>query len=113
MIKNHSKNKAIVRKYRKVKSILGKTLGLMFKSKPESLIFVFSREKIVPLHTFFMKFPIDVLFLNEDWKVVELKEDFRPFQYYRPKKKAMFIIELPEGSILKSKTKVGDIISFK
>jgi len=60
-----------------------------------------------------MKFPIDVLFLNEDWKVVEMKEDFKPFRYHRPKKKAMFIIELPEGSILKSKTKVGDIISFK
>ncbi len=113
MIRNYSKKKVIVTKSRTVKSVFGKTLGLMFKKKPEPLVFVFSKATFVPLHTFFMQFPIDVLFLNENWEVVELKENFMPYSYYRPKKKAMFVIELPEGSILKSKTAVGDIINFK
>ncbi len=113
MIKNHTNKKVISSKCRQIKSVFGKTIGLMFKQKPESLVFVFSSARFVPLHTIFMKFPIDVLYLNEDWKVVELKENFVPYSYYTPKRKAKFIVELPEGSILKSKTKVGDIVNFK
>jgi len=112
MIKNDTRKKTISTRFRKVTSVAGKTIGLMFKKNPESLVFVFSRETIVPLHTFFMKFPIDVLFLNEDWKVVELKENLEPYRYYWPRKKAKFIVELPEGSILKSKTAVGDVLNI-
>ena len=112
MIRNYSKKKVIANKCSRVSSIWGKTMGLMFKKKPESLAFVFSKETFVPLHTFFMKFPIDVLFLNEDWEVVELVEELKPYRYYRPKKKAMFVVELPEGSILKSKTEIGDVLQF-
>ena len=60
----------------------------------------------------FVFYSIDVLFLDKDKGVVELKEDFRPFRFYTPKNKAKYVIELPDGIIKKTGTKLGDKISF-
>ena len=82
-------------------------------SKPQSLIFIFKKEKIVPLHMFFVFYPIDVLFLDNNKIVVEKKENFMPFSFYTPKNKALYIIELPKNTTKSSKTKVGNKIDFK
>ena len=60
----------------------------------------------------FVFYPIDVLFLDKNKIVVELKEKFNPFTFHTPKKKAMYIIEMPKNSIKKLKAKVGDKIKF-
>ncbi len=91
---------------------VSKSLGLMFKTKPETLVFIFGNEKIVPLHMLFVFFPIDVLYLDRNKKVVELKKGFKPFTFYTPRKKALYIVELPSGSIKSSKTSIGDKIVF-
>ena len=57
-------------------------------------------------------YPIDVLFLDKNKKVVEVKENFKPFSFYAPKNKALYIIELPQDSIKHSRTKIGDKIEF-
>ena len=62
---------------------------------------------------FFVFYPIDVLFLNKNKIVVEMKENFKPFTFYTPKNKALYIIELPRGSIKNSKTKIKDKIEFE
>ena len=41
------------------------------------------------------------------------KEDFKPFTFYNSKKKVMYVIELPNGMIKKTKTKVGNKIIFQ
>ena len=85
----------------------------MFRTKiKKPLVFVFKKEKIVTLHMLFVFFPIDVLFLDKNKKVVELKADFRPFTFYTQKKKSMYVIELPEGFIKKNKIRLGDEIPF-
>ena len=76
-----------------VNSVLGKARGLMF-SRKKDLMFVFDKEKKISLHMFFVFFPIDVLFLDTDKKIVEIKKNFKPFSYYRPKNKARYVIEL-------------------
>ena len=112
VIKNSSKGDVICSDAKICKSILSKTVGLMFSKKPKPLIFILKKEKIVPLHMFFVFFPIDVLFLGKNRTVVEIKENFGPFSYYRPKNKAMYVIELPAGTIKKTKTEVGDKIKI-
>ena len=85
----------------------------MFSKKSDRvLIFKFSHEKIVPLHMIFVFYPIDVLFLNKEKVVVELKENFGPFTFYTPKKKAMYVVEMPKNSTKKLKVKVGDKTEF-
>ena len=62
---------------------------------------------------FFVFYPIDVLFLDKNKKIVEIKENFKPFTLHNPKNKAQYIIELPKGTIKQTKTGIGDTISFK
>ena len=112
MIKNKTKNFVIIKKAKMCKSMFCKALGLMFRSKKPDygLVFIFNKELRADLHMLFVFFPIDVLFLDKDKKVVDIKKDFKPFSYYAPKAKAMFVIEMPVG-VLKN-TRVGDRIVF-
>lgn len=90
------------------KSIWAKARGLMF-SKKKNLIFVFDDEKRRSLHMFFVFFPIDVLFLDKNKKIVEIKRDFKPFSFYKPKNKSKYVIELTE----KTKYKKGEKFIMK
>jgi uncharacterized membrane protein (UPF0127 family) len=113
MIKNKSKDKTIAKDYIKCYDGVSKTFGLMFRKQIKPLIFVFKTPKIVPLHTWFVKFPIDLVFLNDCFEVVELKKDLMPFKRYAPQNKAMFVLELPEHTIVNSDIELGDIVTFK
>ena len=61
---------------------------------------------------FFVFYPIDVLFLNKNKIIVEIKENFMQFTYYIPRNKAQYIIELPKNIIRETKTEIGDKIEF-
>ncbi|HJN57266.1 MAG TPA: DUF192 domain-containing protein [Candidatus Woesearchaeota archaeon] len=110
-IKNKTKKTVIAKNAKACKNIISQTIGLMF-SKTRPLIFIFKKEKIIPLHMFFVFYPIDVLFLNKKNIVVEIKENFRPFTFYTPKSKAMYIIELEKNTVKISKTGIGDKVEF-
>lgn len=77
------------------------TKGLIFSPR-KTLVFVFSKEKRVSLHTFFVFFPITVLFLDENKKIVE-QTIMKPFTLYFPQQKAKYIVEIP-GEIKHVKT---------
>ena len=111
-IKNITKKRIIAENATICKNIIAKSLGLMFTLKPKTLIFIFKKEKIIPLHMLFVFYPIDVLFLGKNKVVVEIKESLMPFTVYTPKNKAKYIIELPQGTIKKTKTVLRDKIKF-
>ena len=114
MLKNLTKNILISKNVRFCNSILSKAIGLMFSKKSDkSLIFTFKKEKIVPLHMLFVFYPIDVLFLDKGKKIVEMKENFRPFAFYTPRCKARYIIEMPQGSIRRFNAEINDKLSFR
>jgi uncharacterized membrane protein (UPF0127 family) len=110
-IKNKTKQTVIAKNTIICKSIISQTIGLMF-SEAKPLVFILKKEKIIPLHMFFVFYPIDVLFLNKKNIVVEIKENFRPFTFYTPKNRSMYIIELPKNTAKKSKTGIGDKVEF-
>jgi uncharacterized membrane protein (UPF0127 family) len=64
------------------------------------------------IHTFFMKFPIDVLYLNKDWKIVGLEEQLQPGKIGRNVPGAVSVIELESGSIQKNSIKEGQIVKL-
>ena len=110
---NKTKKRIIVEKTALCRTVFKRAAGLMLSKKEnKALIFIFSKEKIVPLHMLFVFYPIDVLFLNKEKKIVEIKEHFRPFSFYSPKNKARYIIEMPEGSIGKFNLEISDKLSF-
>ena len=112
-IRNVTKNRVIEANFNICGDIFSKFTGLMFSKKRKmALVFKFDKERIIALHMLFVFYPIDVLFLDKKKIVVDKKENFLPFSFYRPKKKAMYAIELPDGAIKKSKTGIGDKISI-
>jgi len=111
---NESKGCRLSEHLRLLKTSHEKALGLMFskEKKDFALIFFFSKDLIISLHMFFVFYPIDVIFLDSEMRIVEIKENFKPFTIYNPKKKARFVIELPKGTIARTKTIVGDLIGY-
>ncbi|MFT4343477.1 MAG: DUF192 domain-containing protein [Candidatus Woesearchaeota archaeon] len=108
-----AQGKLIAEHAKKVRSILGKTKGLMFQRKVKNpLIFVFTKEQYVPLHMWFVFTSIDVLFLDKTKTIVEIKEQFKPWHYYSPKKKAMYVIELQKGTVQEKSIHVGTKLTF-
>lgn len=94
-------------KYTKYTSILGKTKGLMF-SRKKTVMFAFDYEQVVPLHTFFVFFPITVLFLDNKKRIVE-QTVMKPFSFYSPLNKAKYVVELP----FETKRKIGEKVIFE
>jgi len=96
------------------KTLFSKARGLMFtKANPNrSVVFHFKTSTHSPLHMFGVFYPIDVLFLNENKEVIEIKENFKPFTFYNPKNKSSYIIELPKGKINEHNIKLKDKIEF-
>jgi uncharacterized protein len=71
---------------------------------------------IVPewsIHTFFMRFAIDVLFLDRTMRVVHLREAMPPNRPYAGSWGAFGVLELPAGQIAASRTKIGDLLVFE
>lgn len=64
------------------------------------------------LHTFFLSFPIDIVFLDSNRKVLKAVAGVRPFRLVAAPLRAHYAIQLPEGSIRSSSTKVGDCLVF-
>ena len=90
-------------------TFISKFLGLIFTRKADrALVFRFEKEKKVALHMFFVFYPIDVVYLNSDKKIVELKPYLRPFSVYFPKHKARYVLELPAGYIQEHSLAAGD-----
>lgn len=113
MIRNLSNNKIISGNARFCTNSSSKLLGLMFSAKKDiALIFEFAQEQFISLHMLFVFYPIDVMFLNKKKIVVDLKENFKPFTFYTSRKKAIYAIELPDETVKKTKTKIGDRIKF-
>jgi hypothetical protein len=113
MIKNATKKTVIADKCRICSDFIARGIGLMFRKKMTPTVLAFNRETSAGIHTFFVRHYLDVLFLNDHWEVVDLVQGLAPKKFYAPKKKSMFVVELPEGAIAKSKTALGDLINFK
>lgn len=64
------------------------------------------------VHTFFMRFPIDVIFLNRQNEVVAVIRDLGPNRVTPLYFKAFSAIELPIGTIADSNTVIGDKINI-
>jgi uncharacterized membrane protein (UPF0127 family) len=60
------------------------------------------------IHTFFMKFPIDCVFVSSSFQVVDILEDLPPNRMTWPRWKATSVLELKAGAARVLKISVGD-----
>ncbi len=64
------------------------------------------------MHTFFMHFPIDIIYTDKKGKVLKLAAGVRPFKLVAAPFRSFYAVELPVGAILQSRSKVGDHLVF-
>ena len=102
MIIKYKKNKFNVKLCR---TFASHARGLMFRfPKEDGLLFVFKKEKPVSLHTFFVFFPIDVVYINKNKKVIKIIKKVLPFTLYLRPIKCKYILELKDSKNIKEKT---------
>jgi len=65
------------------------------------------------IHTFFMYFPIDVLFLDKNNRVIAAIASLKPFRFSPVYFRAIFVLELPADTIQSTSTQKDDTISFE
>jgi uncharacterized membrane protein (UPF0127 family) len=71
---------------------------------------------IVPcnsIHMFFMRFPIDVAFLDPEGRVVRAIHRIKPWRATRVYLEARSALELKAGALERSGTREGDLLRFE
>jgi uncharacterized protein len=106
-ITNLDKKTWLATKIRKADTFLTRLMGLLRRKHlaPEEALWLVPGKGV---HTVGMKFPIDVIFIDKDKKVVALIPSMAPNRATRFYFAAHSILELPKGTILKSRTEAGD-----
>ena len=104
---NKTKETFIAFRVKVADSITSRLVGLLGKRflKPDSGVWIVPGNAI---HTIGMLFTFDVILIDEDFKVVGLRELIRPFRITRPNFRAESVIEVPAHTIFRSRTEVGD-----
>ena len=65
------------------------------------------------IHTIGMSFPIDVAYLDKTGRVIRLYHSLPPFRVAAIKFKTHSILELPAGTLARTRTEVGDMFEFR
>jgi hypothetical protein len=104
-------NKILSKNILLAETFLSRLIGLMFKEKlvdADGLLIDPCRS----IHTFFMKYSLDIVFLSEENKVIKIIRHMKPWRlswiYFR----AIKTLELPAGQ-LPSYIKEGDFLEVK
>ena len=108
---NTTRNQCLAENVLIADTVSKRLVGLLNKksfSPPEALIIKPSNS----IHTFFMRFPIDVIFLDRHNRVIKIIPEFKPFHLSAFYFKAVLVVELPAGRIAATLTQVGDMLSF-
>ena len=88
------------------------------ESIPENtaMLFVFDKADKYGFWMKDMKFPLDIVWLNEKKEIVYLLQNIKPDTYpdtFFPIDNAMYIIEFNAGFSEKNNIKVGNVLNFK
>ena len=92
------------RLYSRMKGLLGK------ENLPKGQAFIL--RPCNSIHTFFMQFPIDVIFVDRDNKIIKAISGLKPWRLSSVYLLAQSCIELPAGTIASSLSSPGDLLSF-
>jgi len=88
-------------------SVLRRMIGLLGRrslASGEALILPGCRS----IHTWFMQFPIDVIFVDRQWRVVAIRQALPPWRLSPIVWQGWAVVELAAGSLQQSRVAVGD-----
>ncbi|HLC84164.1 MAG TPA: DUF192 domain-containing protein [Candidatus Nanoarchaeia archaeon] len=103
---NTRTKKLLLSEMRICTSFWQKARGLILK-EPQSLLFVYARPQRIHLHMIGVRFPIDVVLMDLEGTVLELKT-LRPWQFFTSENNAQLVLETPSGPIERKEICLGD-----
>lgn len=89
--------------------------GLMFRKekKDTAMVLSFKKPGRYSIHMFFVLFPIDVLWLDEKKRIMQMNEHVVPWTpCVSPKTKISYIVELSSGTLKNIKIKNSMVLKF-
>ena len=92
-------------------SLFSRMKGLLGKhslNKGEALIL----NPCNSIHTFFMRFTIDALFVDKEGRIIQACENIKPYRITPIYLRSSFVIELPVGTIGSSSTSKSDKLAL-
>lgn len=108
---NSTQNNIIADDVKMADNFVTRTFGLIPKSslkEGEGLLI----KPCCSIHTFFMRFEIDVLFVNKKNEIVALYKNVKPWRILPIHLASHYVIELTAGEITAKEIKKGDILSL-
>jgi uncharacterized membrane protein (UPF0127 family) len=79
-----------------------------------AMFFIFSKPDYQGIWMKDMKMPLDILWLDENGKIIYLQQNISPATYpkiFTPDSLSLYVIELPAGTILQNKINLGMTVS--
>ncbi len=114
MLLNKTNKNVLAEEVEHFSSSASSAIGLRFRKrencKNKAFIFHMKPESINIIDMFFVNFPIDLIFLNKEKKVIEIKKRLMPWKSYIPKTKPYFMIELVSGILHDDAINKGDLV---
>src|SRR5215470_3518471 len=97
-----------------------RAMGLMFRPslpKDRGMLFIFERSDFHSIWMKNCKFPIDIVWLDEEKKVVHVAESVPPCKadpcpVYSPLRRAAYVVELNAGQARREKAVLGSTFGF-
>ncbi len=112
-VSNITKKKSLSIPLELASTVQARLRGLMFRKACIPLLFVFPQEGIWPIHSFFVSFPFDAIYLGSEKKVASVFESVPPFTLSLPPSiPSKYLLELAPGSAKKLDAKIGDKFSW-
>jgi uncharacterized membrane protein (UPF0127 family) len=108
---NTTKDTVIAHKGSIADTFFSRMIGLLNRDSllPDEALIITRCQSI---HMFFMRFPIDAIFVDRHARVVGILEHIKPFFLSRIFFRSSYVIELPAGAIVQNKTSLGDKIEI-
>ncbi|MBI5200489.1 MAG: DUF192 domain-containing protein [Elusimicrobia bacterium] len=108
--RNQTKGSTVATKVERADTLISRAVGLLGRGSMEQGAGLWL-DPCVSVHMFFMRFPIDVVFLDREGKVVRVFEDLKPWRMTPYVNGARSALELAGGS-LRGSVETGDILEI-
>jgi hypothetical protein len=111
ILKIKESKKIIVENVMIADSFLKRLKGLMFTKEllPQTALYIYPCSAI---HTFFMNYNIDVLYLDINNIVLAIDEDMKPGKVGKHIEGSVAVVELPSGKAKENCITVGQVVEF-
>ncbi|MCX8167043.1 MAG: DUF192 domain-containing protein [Candidatus Micrarchaeota archaeon] len=109
-IKNIQTNDIIELEAEVCNNTFSRARGLMFRKRHVNLFFVFDEEKIYPIHSYFVFFEFDAIYIQSNGRIVEIYKNVKPNSFINPKEKANYLLEAYSGFSEKNNINIGDVV---